>query len=132
MTWSYTAVEVIASLIVILGLIKLVIVLFSKKTWYSKVVVLIYKNPKIAGFVYAIFTAVVFYYLILELTLVQIMAVMGFASLMFGMALLLYAKDILPAITKGVNKPLSFWRIVYILIWVLLFVLTGKELLGAL
>ena len=130
MVLEYTPVEVIAGIVVLLVIVKLVVVLVSKRTWYYNVALPIYKNAMIAGFVYAVLASVVFYYLTLELTIVQIMAVMGFAGLMFGMAFLLYARDLIPTITKSIKEPLSAWRVIYILVWILLSVLAGKELLG--
>ncbi len=121
---AFTTIEIIALIFVILGLLKIIIVFFSAKSWmnFAKG---IYKNPVLLFIVELVLAAIVFYYLLQSFTIVQIMACVVFGALLTGLTFAVYAKELMPAFTKvfkaGIVKkawlPLIIW--VILLIWTL-------------
>jgi hypothetical protein len=125
---TYTPVETIALAIIALAVIKIVILLISPKSWmnFAKSV---YSKPRLVEVVSLILAAVIFYYLIQEISVVQILAVTAFvASLM----LIGLAKEVGPLIKKyeTLVKKGNIWKEywLYSLIWVVLLAWGIKEL----
>jgi len=116
---AFTPVEIIALLFIILGMVKFLVNIFSRKTWYTKVVKPIYVH-KISGAIIGILAFVCLYYLLQELTIVQIIASMAFTSLVIVLAFSFYWKELQPAVEKMYNKSLSFGLILYAVIWLAL------------
>jgi hypothetical protein len=115
-----TPVQWIAAIIAVLVIVKILFIAVSKKTWYNGVVKPIYSNPKTVSFVFGILAIVVFYFLIQELTIIQIFSVFAFCSLFMGAALMMFPISIQGLIKKAYSQKFSGWMWVYILIWFLL------------
>ena len=76
-----TPVEIIALIFVVIGVIKLVVLMISPKSWKS-VPDAFFKQPILMMLVSFVLAAIVLYYLLTEMTIVQIAAVMLFTLLL--------------------------------------------------
>ena len=121
---AFTAIEWIALILSVLGLLKLVFVIFNKTAWYNGVTKKVYGNRAVSAIVFVLLALVIFYYLIQEMNIVQIMAVVAFSSLLTGLGFLYFSKELLSVLDKAINKKFGFGMWIYILIWIILFVWT--------
>ena len=116
----YTAVEWLALAIAVFSLVKIGFILIKPKAWMvfaGK----IWRKPKITGSVALILSAVVLYYLLQELTIVQIFASMLFFALLIAMGFVPYIKELISFNRKNMKKIIKESRF-YILIWLLLII----------
>lgn len=79
-----TPIQIMALIVALIGAIKTILVLISPKTWADKIVKPIYANPFVTSIAALILGGVSLWYLLKELTIIQI-----FASMLFFMALML-------------------------------------------
>ncbi len=122
---AFSVVEWFVLVFVIIAIIKILICSFKPKAWLDLVKGL-YKNGVVLFIVELILAAVLFYYLLMELSVVTIMAVIVLGALLTGMSFALYNKDTMSwagKILKGktlLNKawlPILIW--LALSIWVL-------------
>ena len=118
---TFTPVETIALVIIIIAVIKMIVLLVNPKAWmnFAKG---IYAKPNVTSFGAFVFGAIVLYYLLQSgLTIVQILAVTAFVALLIMIGL---AKEVGPLIKKyeGMIKKGNLWKEYwfYTLIWVIL------------
>lgn len=115
-----TPLEIIAFLLVLLGLIKLAVVSRNPKKWltfWKKK----YSNTTATNIVALVLAGVVLYYLLQELTIVQIMAVAAFIALVFLIGFLPYVKELFEMAEKMLKQDNTLkksWLV--ILVWLLL------------
>lgn len=122
------AVEIAALVLSVLVVVKLVVVIFNAKTW-MKIVKPLYKNPVVLGLIEIILAGVLFYYLIQQFTIVQIMSVIALGALLTGLTFTFYAKETLSWAQKLLKKKSMIKRAwLPILIWLVLVVWTLIEL----
>jgi hypothetical protein len=125
----YTPVEWIALAIILLSAIKIVVGLFSPKSWmgFAKKV---WASSGIMSFLGLALGAVILYYLLQEITIVQILAVTAFVACLFMVGLSDRANEIIKLYEKQI-KDGSFIKkhILYIIIWIALMVWGLKEIL---
>ena len=116
---AFNAVEIIALIFAVLVIVKLLVVSFSPKSWLALAKSL-YKTPMVLFIVELILAAVVFYYLLIELTVVQIFAAVTLGALLTGMSFAIYGKETIAWGTKLLdrNTPKKIW--LPILIWLAL------------
>jgi hypothetical protein len=119
MAFTGTAIEWIALVLAVLVLVKIIVILVSKKSWLP-VTKKVYGSPGIWGFVFLILAAIVFWFLIQELSIVQIVAVGALISLLMGVGIMGYSKDVLPFIDKVLKKSFNGWTWLSIIIWIVL------------
>jgi hypothetical protein len=122
---AFSVIEWFVLVFVILAIIKILICSFDPKAWL-KFVKGLYKNPVVLFIVELILAAVLFYYLLMELSVVYIMAVIVLGALLTGMSFAVYSKETIAwggKILKGktiLNKawlPILIW--LALSIWVL-------------
>ena len=77
-------ITVFALIIALLALVKILVILVKPKVWLN-LVKSIWSVPMLTMIVCLILAAIVFYYLIQELTIIQIMATTLFIALLAGM-----------------------------------------------
>lgn len=116
-----TPIEIIALVLIIISTIKVLVIFVKPNAWLNSVVKPIWKKPFITSVISLILGAVVLYYLLQELTIVQIFASMAFLTLLIAIGFSVAAKETLAFAekmykTKGMIK--KFWF--YTLIWVAL------------
>lgn len=118
---ALTPFEIISLIVGILVLLKIVVITINRKVWINKVTAPVYSNPGVSSLIFAVLAVIVFYYLLLELTIVQIFAVIAFASLLIAIGFLQYPKAIM-AMGRTVVKKAGFSWVEWLLIvvWVIL------------
>ena len=121
---SLGALEVIVLVFVVLGLIKLLFVLFRPKLWlnFAKK---IYASPTVLWVVELVLALIVFYYLLQSLTIVQIMAGIVLGALLTGLSFAFYAKETMACASKLLKKKgflKKMWPVM--LVWLVLFIWT--------
>lgn len=116
----YTTIEWFALVIAVFALVKIGFILLKPKAWIS-FATKVWKNPKITGSVALILSIVVLYYLLKEITIVQIFAAMLFFSLLMMMGFAPYAKELISMSKKNIKKIVKELRL-YLLIWLLLII----------
>jgi hypothetical protein len=114
---ALTGVETIAVIFAVVGLIKLVGISLNKGAWYNSVASKVFNNAKGWTFVFGVLAIVVFYYLLQELTLAQIVAGMAFGSLLTGLAFMSYSKELSGLVKKIYTRNVSGWMKLYIFVW---------------
>ncbi|MEK6890725.1 MAG: hypothetical protein AABX03_01160 [Nanoarchaeota archaeon] len=116
---TFTSLEIIALIFIIIAIIKLIVILINKKDWLP-VIRTVYGNSLTSSIVIAILTIIVFYYLIKELSIVQIMAVAAFVSLLFTLSFLQFKREVLELAVKVYKNKLSPATWIYIIVWIAL------------
>ncbi|MEX0932488.1 MAG: hypothetical protein WDZ77_00080 [Candidatus Pacearchaeota archaeon] len=125
---TFTPVEIIALVMIIGAAIKILMLLINPKTWmnFTKD---FYSNPGLVSFGSLILAAVVLYYLLMELTIVQIVATTSFVALLVIVGMARYIPDIMKKFEDQIKKG-NLWKenLLYTVIWVLLLVWAAKEI----
>ena len=119
----------IFALIVLIAIaIKILVVLISPKSWLN-LVGKIWKLPILTMIVSLILSGIVLYYLLQEISIVQIFGVLLFIALISAATMAVYIKEVLPFVQKML-KDRSFLRKAWlpILIWIILIIWALKEL----
>ena len=88
-----TPLEIIAVIMVVLIAIKFLVLAVKPRAW-MKVCDAIYGNPKATTWVGLILGAVILYYLLQELTIVQIFATLAFLSALMMIGIANFSKDL--------------------------------------
>jgi len=125
---ALTAIQTIAFIFILFGLIKILVVIFNKKAWYNNVVKPIYSSQGISTFVFIVLALILFYYILKEFSLTQVFAVMALISVLLVLGFLQHSKELIPVFAKLYNKKITSWRWVYIIFWVILMVLALFEI----
>ena len=128
MVFSGTPVEIIALIVIAVSVIKMIVLLVNPRAWmnFAKG---IYSKSGVVQFVSLILAAVVLYYLLQEITIVQVLAVVAFTVLIVLVGI---AGEIGPLIKKyeTIIKKGNLWKQywLYTLIWIILLIWAAKEL----
>ncbi len=119
---ALTPVDIIVTIFVLLALIKLIIVLINKELWYRNVVKPIYSNIKITGFIFVILAILLFYFLLQELSITQIFAVIAFSSFFIVLSFLQHQNEFMQLVEKAYKKEFNIWSYLYIIVWLILLI----------
>ncbi len=124
-----TPVEIIALIFCIAILVKILVVAINPKSWF-KFGKKIWKSPSF-GIIYFILAVIVFYLLIKEITVVQILASVAFVVLLMGLQFSRYSKDVMEFAQKLARNKKEIWKKnwIYVIIWVILAVWGLVEIL---
>jgi len=124
----FSTIEWFALFLAVFVLIKLIVISFNAKAWmrFSRS---LFVKPWLTTTVSLILALVVLYYLLVEMTIVQIFAVMLFLSLIITAGLAHFAKDIHKTIARDIKgKIKDSWLSIIIWfifsIWVLISLFT--------
>lgn len=124
-----TPVEFFAALFAILVLAKIAILLIHPRLWLKMAAALL--RCRLATAVYLILAGIVGHYLLASMSIVQLSAVMLFASLLMAASILPYAETILSEagniLTRRLNIIRSSW--ILIMIWAVISIWTLLVLL---
>ena len=115
-----SALEIIALVVIGLALLELVICLVDPKL-LLKVSKPLYTRPVLARIIYLFAGALVFYFLIQELSVVQIMATIVFAGCLIGVGIAPIGRELLDIVSKQIFEG-RFWRD-YALVWIVWIIL---------
>lgn len=117
---ALTSIELIALVFSIFGLIKLIAIIINKEIWYQGVAKPVYNNNNISTVILTIIGVVVFYFIIQEFTITQVLAIMAFSSLLIGIGFLQYSKEVISLINNIYRKKMSLMLKIYTLIWLII------------
>lgn len=115
-----TPLEIIALLFAALSLTKLVVILINKKAWANSVASPIYSNANRSMLIFSSIAVIVFYFLVQELSIVQIFATIAFSSMLVGIGFMQHAELMQSLIKKAYAKKLSFGSFAYVFVWLAL------------
>ncbi len=122
MLFTGTPIEILALILIVISLIKIITILINPKAWLNGVVNKVYLPY--SQTVFLILAMTVLYYLLQELTIIQILAVMLFASLIFAIGFATFSKELIKLADKLYKKEniikkswlsLTIWLI--LLLW---------------
>lgn len=126
---ALTSVEIMALIIALLAAIKILVILINPKAW-GNVVNAVYGNPLVTTLIAFILAAVVLNYLLAEMSIVQIFAVMLFLSLLMTIGAAAYSKEMLKIVNNLLkNKKILKKAWFYILVWIVLIIWVILEIL---
>jgi hypothetical protein len=125
-----TPIEIMAFVVIGLSLIKLTVVLIKPEIWMRKVVIPVYGH-KISIPIFLALAGISLYYLLQELSIVQIMAVMFFFMFLFGLSFMMFAREFLPFVEGIYRDRANIWRKSWFvaLIWLALIIWTISALI---
>jgi hypothetical protein len=112
-------VEWIVTIFAIIGLVKLIAILVNRQKWFN-FARKVYSKPTITGVIALVLAAVVFWFLMQQMTIVEIMAVATFVALLTVFGFMTYSEEALALGEKFMEKKFSGGLWLYILIWAVL------------
>lgn len=120
---AFSVVEWFVLVFVVIGLIKLIFLVFSPKSWFNFAKWL-YSSPAILFIVELILAAVLFYYLWTSIGILALMGGVVLGALLTGMSFAIYGKDTITFGKKIMGK--GMWKKIWFpcLIWLALIVWT--------
>jgi hypothetical protein len=125
-----TPIEIMALIVVVVSIIKLIVVMVNPRAWIRGVGRKVYAVPAITMPVLTILTSVGLYYLLQELSIVQIFASFLVFWFVMLMALLPFGRAFLPAIESAYSTNKEAWKKsgLVMIIWIILLILALREL----
>lgn len=125
---NYTPVNIIALILLVVAAIKILVILIMPKAWV-KLVKKVWVNPMNMMIASLILAAVVLYFLLQELTIIQIFAAMAFVSLLAAAGIAMYSTTVVNAAQRLLrDREIVKKSWLYILIWIILILWGLKEL----
>lgn len=128
MTLGLSAIEVIAGLFALFVLAKVITIMIKKKAWFNTMVKPALKRVEMS-IVFLLIAAVIFYFLIQTLTIVEIFAVLAFCSFFIFLGLIVYSKDMLAFAKEIYGKKFNIWMWVQLILWAALSIWVLWEIL---
>lgn len=122
-----TAVETIAFILVAVGLIKLIVLVIKPDAWFGFARRLT-GNTAMFKVVALILSAVILYYLLMELTIVQIFASMAFVTMLMWVALAPFKNELMETVSRNHGQDVLKRNWLFTLIWVVLALWVLKEI----
>lgn len=116
---TFTPLEWVVLIFAVVALLKAIFVLGNRGIW-TKFLDSMYTYHTVASCIFLILGGIIFYYLIQELTIVQILAASAFTSCLIAIAFLQYAHEAKSFVKKMILSPLKGMIWFYILIWLVL------------
>ncbi len=116
---AFTVIEWFVLVFSLLVLIKVLFLLFSPKSWL-KFAKNLYKSPSLLVVVEVILAAVLLYYLLQSMTIIQIMSAIVLGALLTAISFAVYAKELMSWTNKVMKKSMLKRAWVPILIWLVL------------
>lgn len=124
---GFGAIEWIAFILALAGIIKIFALVMCRDFWIRNVTTRVY-GSRLTAWVFLILGVVVFYYLLQSLSIIQIFAVMGFTSLFVALAFIIYGVDLRAIAKKSARQSFSLAGWIYLLVWLALSVWVLVEL----
>jgi len=128
---TFSAIEILAGLLIVLAAIKLLVVFIDPRIWlrFAKRV---YAYPAVASWVALVLAALVLYLLLRSgLTIVQVLAVTVFVALLLVVGVAPYAGRLFEWLETQSLPAMLRRQWLYIVIWVLLLAWGAVELIAA-
>lgn len=127
---NFSAIEILAGLLIVLAAIKLLVLLVDAQTWL-RFVKRVYAKPHVTSWI-ALVLAVLVLYLLLRsgLTIVQVLAVTVFVSLLVVVGVAPYARPLFGWLETQSLQAMLREQWLYIVVWLLLLVWGAVEILA--
>ena len=125
---GWPALEVISVIFAILIIIKVVLVLFARGSLLS-VRKSLSKIPRVMSLISLALCLIIFYYLVQEITLVQLFAAVVFTFLLIGAMVSLYSKEMIEFSTKILKRKFYPEMWVYYIVLLLFSIVVLKIIL---
>lgn len=123
-----TPIETLALIAMLVIAIKLIVILVKPKAW-ADLVKKIWANPVLMEVIVLILATITLYYLLQELTIVQIFTVILFIALVAATSIAAYSKEMIALSQKMLkDKNIAKKAWLSILIWIILILWGLKEL----
>lgn len=123
-----TPIEIIALIVILVAAIKIIVLLINPKSWMG-VVRKVWTNPMITSVISLILAAVVLYYLLQEITIIQVFAAMALVGLLAALGIAAYSNEIVALGEKMLkDKAVIKKAWLALLIWIILIIWALKEL----
>ena len=122
MIWG--ALQITVLLLAILIVIKFLVLAIKPKAWLNFAKSL-YSNPLVLGLVEVILAAVLLYYLLMQLTIVQIMAAVALGALLTGLSFAVFGKELMLPWSRIMRSKKILWSPGAWFVWIIWLVLIG-------
>jgi len=117
-----TPIEIFALIVVVLGLVKL-IVMFIKPSSWANVVKTVFAKPMLTGIISLVLAIVVLYYLLAEMTIVQIFGTMLFFMFIMLASFAVFSKELINMMNSLLGQGNIMKRVwLIVLIWFVLMI----------
>jgi len=123
----FGALQIAVLLLAILIVIKFLVLAIKPKAWLNFVKSL-YNNPLITGLVELILAVILFYYLLMQLTIIQIMAAVALGALLTALSFAVFGKEMLPFAGKLIRNKRILWSPRAWFVWLIWLILIGWAL----
>jgi len=121
---SLAALQITVLVLAVLVVIKFLVLAIEPKAW-ANLTKSIYSNPLITGLVEVILGAALLYYLLMQLTIVQIMAAVALGAILTALSFTIYGKELIPWMTKLIRNKKVLWSPRAWFVWLIWLVLIG-------
>lgn len=128
MSFTGTPIEILALILIVISSIKIITISINPTAWLNKIVKNVYVGKR-TTIIFLILALIVLYFLLQELTIVQILAVMLFTAFIFAIGFSIHSKELIKLadqIYRKKNIIKSNW--LPLIIWIILLVWGLKEL----
>lgn len=118
---AFTVVEWFVLAFLILGIVKLLFLVFNAKAW-ANFAKKLYSNGTILFFVELVLAGILFYYLLQSISIVMVLGGIVLGALLTGMNFALFPKEVMSLASKIMGK--GMWKRIWfpVIIWLILFV----------
>jgi hypothetical protein len=121
-------IEIFAGFLILLTSIKIIVILIKPQAWI-KFSSKLYNNPQVTSVVSLLLAAVILFFLVASgLSIIQILAVVLFVSLLMLSGMAPYVKQLIPWIEKQDIRKIMIDTWLYSLVWIGLIIWGGIEL----
>ncbi len=124
---AFGALQIAVLILAVLIVIKFLVLAIKPRAWL-KLARNLYRKPLILGLVELVLAAVLFYYLLMQITIVQIMAAVTLGALLTGLSFAVFGKELLPFVSKIMRNRSILWSPRTWLVWLIWLVLIGWAL----
>lgn len=125
----FTPLEWIVLVFALVAILKAIFVLGNRKAW-MKILDALYGSHSMVSSLFLVLAAVILYYLVQEISIVQILAAAAFTACLMALAFVQYGRETKQFAKKMIATPLKGMIWVYILIWFVLLAWAVWEILA--
>ena len=120
---AFSTIEILALILIIVSVIKIIMLLINPKGWFKFAKKFWGKKTGATKIITLILAVIVFYYLTLSMSIVQILAVTLFVALLFAVGLAGRIDDLMKIYDKQIKSG-NLWKEnwLYVILWLILLV----------
>lgn len=124
-----TPVEIIALIIVVIGVVKLITIMINPHAWLNFAGKL-WASPTMLRIIALILGGVILYYLLAELTIVQVFASTAFATMLLWLGFAPYKKELFEMISHDREQNILRKNWLLTVVWLVLALWVLKDIFG--